>query len=67
MDPVERIKRRGYWKVVIRPYVSQAKKLIKEKTGRRYTTINGLRIFKLKTPTLTRKYFVGSHMEWLNL
>lgn len=45
----------------------QAKKLIKERTGKRYTKINGLRIFKLKTQTPTRKYFVGSEFEWLNL
>jgi hypothetical protein len=47
----------------------EAKKIFKEKTGSTYTIgskIKGIEIYKLKNPTNTRKYFVGTYMEWLN-
>lgn len=50
----------------------EAKKLFKLKTGYDYDTekhsASTINIYKLKTmKTKTRKYFIGSHIEWLNL
>lgn len=49
-----------------------AKKLYKLKTGvewaNKHETLNPITIFKLKIMrTATRRYFVGSYIEWLNL
>ena len=48
-----------------------AKKLYKLKTGRDWEDVHsygGTTIFKLKIMrTKTRRYFVGTYMEWLNL
>lgn len=47
----------------------EAKKIFKEKTGSSYTIgskVKGIEIYKLKKPTATRKYFVGTYMDWLN-
>lgn len=52
--------------------LSEAKKLFKLKTGTEYGKgidhYSGIRIHKLQImKTKTRKYFVGTHLEWLNL
>lgn len=49
-----------------------AKILFASKTGEEYNPAkkhsSGIRIFKLEiTKTKTRKYFVGTYTEWLNL
>lgn len=47
----------------------EAKKLYEERTGKDFDKVNtfsGVTIYKLKSPTPTRKYFVGTHLEWLN-
>jgi hypothetical protein len=47
----------------------EAKKQYKEKTGSTFkkgSNIKGVGIYKLKNPTATKKYFVGTYFEWIN-
>lgn len=50
--------------------MAEAKKVYKERTGVVWKESGykpaGVTIYKLKNPTPTRKYFVGTHIEWLN-
>ena len=52
--------------------LAEAKKQYKEKTGKGWDmnqfTLCPIKIWKLKIKrTKTRKYFVGTYMEWINL